>query len=126
MVSSGTCCECLRLRRPQYGPSYYPAKAKLYRLNSPIQQPAYRALRRADALEAIAGRPKPDRCEICAGFDRIVFDHCHDRDKFRGWICTPCNIILGAARDSPERLMKLAKYLEVFDGDIESNQPKQA
>ena len=64
-------------------------------------------------LERQAGRPKPDSCEICGENGvRITFDHCHQRDLFRGWICQSCNAILGLARDSPDRLRKLIAYLE--------------
>jgi len=65
------------------------------------------------ALEAKAGRPKPDRCEVC-GDDRqtITWDHCHQRGIFRGWICTSCNKILGFANDDQNRLRKLIAYLE--------------
>ncbi len=61
---------------------------------------------------AIAGRPKPDVCEICGELNiRIVFDHCHKRGFFRGWICDRCNRVLGLVRDSPELLSLLARYL---------------
>ena len=63
--------------------------------------------------EAIAGRPKPLVCEVCsANDDRIVFDHCHTGGHFRGWICDCCNKVLGLIKDDPERLRKLATYLE--------------
>jgi len=41
-----------------------------------------------------------------------VADHCHTTDKFRGWICFPCNIALGMFEDDPERLKKAVIYLE--------------
>jgi hypothetical protein len=64
-------------------------------------------------LEREAGRPKPESCEICGDSGvRITFDHCHQRDLFRGWICQSCNAILGLARDSPDRLRKVIAYLE--------------
>lgn len=63
-------------------------------------------------LEAKAGRRKPDLCEICNGNGRIHFDHCHQRDVFRGWICHACNVVLGYVRDDPNHLRKLIAYLE--------------
>lgn len=68
--------------------------------------------RRNLKLEKLAGRPKPKTCEVCNNKGRICFDHCHDNNKFRGWICDPCNIILGKARDNPEILEALIKYLK--------------
>ena len=64
--------------------------------------------------EAIAGRPRPDICEICGNGNRdraLAFDHCHKTGKFRGWICGDCNIMLGLANDDPERLQLLINYL---------------
>lgn len=66
----------------------------------------------------IAGRPRPDHCELCRrkgrdahGF-RIVYDHCHTSNKFRGWICDRCNKVLGLILDDPSLARKMAKYLE--------------
>jgi hypothetical protein len=120
MVSSGGCCECLRLRRGNYDRSYDASRAKLYEMTSPKRLSEYRGAHRNQKLEAIAGRPRPSACEICGGQERIVFDHCHEKDFFRGWICTPCNIVLGVVRDSPDRLRKLAMYLEDANGQTQS------
>lgn len=63
--------------------------------------------------EAEAGRSRPSHCDICAGKSkRIEFDHCHQRGIFRGWLCTPCNTILGLVHDDPNRLRMLIAYLE--------------
>jgi hypothetical protein len=60
-------------------------------------------------------RPKPPVCEICSGHGKIVWDHCHRSNKFRGWICNKCNLILGAVKDDPVLLEKLAVYLRTHD-----------
>lgn len=71
-----------------------------------------RSLARAKK-EAVAQRPIPEVCDVCGGNRiRIVFDHCHDSGKFRGWICSPCNTVLGLMNDDPAILRKLADYLE--------------
>lgn len=63
--------------------------------------------------EAIAGRPKPDACELCGGSDfAIVWDHCHVHGHFRGWICDRCNRTLGLVKDSAALLRKMAMYLD--------------
>jgi len=79
--------------------------------------PTYWIDRNQTRQEAKAGRPKPDRCEVCGGTDGgIAFDHCHQRGIFRGWICAFCNTILGLAKDDPNRLLMLVAYLERTKG----------
>lgn len=64
--------------------------------------------------EEMAGRPRPSECEVCGSTDRISWDHDHGDRRFRGWICSPCNTALGFVRDCPDRLRKLAKYIEDY------------
>lgn len=61
--------------------------------------------------ETIAGRPRPEKCEVCNMGTNIHFDHDHNTGRFRGWICISCNFILGYAKDNPKVLKKLAEYL---------------
>jgi hypothetical protein len=61
--------------------------------------------------EEIAGRPRPQHCEVCGREDTIVFDHCHTSTKFRGWLCFKCNAVLGFVDDDPGILELLAIYL---------------
>lgn len=64
----------------------------------------------------LAGRSKPDLCEVCNQLHiRIVFDHCHSTNLFRGWLCDRCNRVLGLMKDNPAQLRLLAKYLEEFN-----------
>jgi hypothetical protein len=68
--------------------------------------------------------PRPERCEVCNAQRcngkkgrkrvRICYDHCHLSGLFRGWLCDDCNHILGLAKDDPQRLRKLARYLAKF------------
>ena len=69
-------------------------------------------LRKLVVREAEAGRPRPDKCEVCGDGGPINFDHCHQRGIFRGWLCNSCNKTLGFAKDDPNRLRKLIAYLE--------------
>ena len=62
---------------------------------------------------ALAGRPKPKRCETCLrASQKLCWDHCHKTGKFRGWICKSCNTALGCVRDSAKTLRRLADLLD--------------
>jgi hypothetical protein len=67
---------------------------------------------------AAAGRRPPPQCEACGvladeskKYGKLVFDHCHESGKFRGWICHNCNLILGKSGDNSMLLEQLATYL---------------
>ena len=42
---------------------------------------------------------------------KIVLDHCHDTESFRGWICYACNQGIGKLGDNLEGVVKAALYL---------------
>ena len=60
------------------------------------------------------------RCCICdiemiedgQKYNSVHIDHCHTSGETRGLLCKRCNIGLGHFKDSPERLIEAAKYLE--------------
>ena len=54
-------------------------------------------------------------CNICGGDNKrrsLAIDHCHKSGAVRGLLCDDCNLLLGAARDSPNRLLRAAEYLQ--------------
>lgn len=51
------------------------------------------------------------RCYICSEPGRDV-DHDHVTGKVRGFLCNPCNRMLGSAYDDPGILRSGATYLE--------------
>ena len=59
----------------------------------------------------IAGRLRPDACELCGQFGPVHFDHDHTTGDFRGWLCPNCNCALGLAKDSIDLLLKMVDYL---------------
>ena len=82
---------------------------------TPEQQRIHSELQAARLLvkrETMAGRERPRHCEACGGIRRLVWDHNHTTDEFRGWICLGCNTILGFAHDDPDYLRRLADYIE--------------
>lgn len=54
------------------------------------------------------------RCPICneSITKNLSVDHDHLTRKIRGLICNNCNLAIGNAGDSPERLRAMADYLE--------------
>ena len=55
-------------------------------------------------------------CEVCGILCHRYWDHNHETDMFRGWLCAGCNLAIGHAKESPEILRKLAIYLEERGG----------
>lgn len=56
--------------------------------------------------------PRPTICEICGDEGIICYDHNHANGDFRGWVCSPCNCIMGFANDKIDKLKKIIKYLK--------------
>ena len=52
----------------------------------------------------------------CVSGKRLAVDHCHDSGKVRGLLCVVCNRAVGALKDNPATLRRLAEYLEGSDG----------
>lgn len=69
-------------------------------------------------LVAATGSTRPETCQVCGQGGKIVFDHDHAAAKFRGWLCTRCNLVLGHVKDDPELLKKLTEYLEASLGNV--------
>jgi hypothetical protein len=106
-VSSGHCVDCVF---PSY--SRRAEVSKRWQLKNPDKYQAVR-YRYRYGVELSEIRPKPSLCEICNNpFPKIVFDHCHQSGRFRGWICDPCNTVLGLVKDDTDRLRALIHYLD--------------
>jgi len=69
-----------------------------------------------------------DNCDVCGQPDlthrkatwtnNLTFDHDHVSGRMRGMLCSTCNVALGQTGDDPERLRKLADYLEGFRREL--------
>lgn len=57
-------------------------------------------------------------CEICgeafSDENGKVVDHCHETNGVRGFLCNPCNKMLGFARDRPAVMFSAGNYLESY------------
>jgi hypothetical protein len=62
----------------------------------------------------------PQRTNFNAFIQAPYVDHCHDSGKLRDLLCSRCNVALGQADDSPERLEAMAAYIR------KHNQPSHA
>ena len=73
--------------------------------------------------------PEDHRCPVCNGNAEEVkgkgntrngpwvLDHCHETQRFRGWLCHKCNRALGGFDDSKEILQRAINYLKgITDG----------
>ena len=57
--------------------------------------------------------PKPDTCQLCGDPERkLVLDHCHHTETFRGWICARCNRGIGSFSDNISNLEQAILYLQ--------------
>jgi hypothetical protein len=64
-------------------------------------------------------KPADGLCECCkqdpTKFDpprKWIWDHDHESEKFRGWLCNICNLSIGQLGDSVEGLMNAVRYWE--------------
>lgn len=57
---------------------------------------------------------KPDTCQCCGKeTTKLVVDHCHQSNAFRGWICGECNTSIGKLGDNLAGILKAALYLSL-------------
>tara|TARA_B100001250_G_scaffold180959_1_gene155642 strand:+ start:270 stop:671 length:402 start_codon:yes stop_codon:yes gene_type:complete len=77
-----------------------------------------RQKREMTAIRRIAP-PKPidNRCQCCGKviLGTLCLDHCHETMKFRGWICSACNIGIGKLGDTLQGTRNAYQYLSEFD-----------
>ena len=120
-TSGDGCAACLRQRSAN---RFRALPKELQQIKNRLSR-SYRARKRAglvtgrvrlDKMELLAAKAKrtegrPAVCEACGERPAKAHDHCHKAGHWRGWLCTRCNLALGLAEDSPERLERLAEYL---------------
>ena len=56
-------------------------------------------------------------CPVCLQIpEQYCVDHCHATNIVRGLLCRQCNLLLGLAKDDPERLERASLYLKKIKG----------
>ena len=63
-------------------------------------------------LAKIHSRPVDSKCMCCGRIDKLHLDHCHNTEKFRGWVCKSCNVGIGHLGDKIEGIERALKYLK--------------
>ena len=57
-------------------------------------------------------RPRPEICERPGcGYRALHLDHNHKTGRFRGWLCTRCNVGIGMLGDNITGLRQAIRYL---------------
>jgi len=60
--------------------------------------------------------PEGTCCAICQKAQKkMVFDHCHEKEVFRGYLCDPCNRSMGVLGDNIEGLLRCINYLQTTE-----------
>ena len=60
-------------------------------------------------------KPINNLCQCCGvEVDTFFFDHCHETEEFRGWLCRSCNVGIGFLGDDIEGVEKALAYLQRY------------
>lgn len=125
-IRNNTCVQCaLAYARAEYGlfgESHREVVAAWHEENRASHNEMMRAgqLKRKFGLtvaeyEALA-KSQGNACAVCREpcptGRRLAVDHCHTTNRIRGLLCQGCNTGIGKFRDSPERLIAAARYLQ--------------
>lgn len=65
-------------------------------------------------------RPMPAACELCGYSNEkraLCYDHNHETNLFRGWICAGCNTAVGRFGDNVAGALRVLAYLRAGEPD---------
>ena len=54
-------------------------------------------------------------CQICQKKSDLCLDHCHNRLKFRGFLCSKCNSAIGFFDENIDILKNAIEYIQNFE-----------
>ena len=77
------------------------------------------AVKLAKSLGISHKAPEGIKCELCNKTKNIVFDHDHEKNVFRGWLCDPCNRSMGVLGDNAKSLLKTVAYLSKGNNEVQ-------
>ena len=81
------------------------------------RQKNYHALRRQQKTPEL-GTP----CECCGRTDeKLCWDHCHNTQEHRGWLCSNCNTGIGKLGDNISGVQQALDYLESMSNLEDTN-----
>jgi hypothetical protein len=62
--------------------------------------------------------PDSNVCDCCGIIctEKLMFDHCHDKLIWRGWLCRSCNVGIGMLGDNISGLKQAIEYLKKVEG----------
>ena len=81
------------------------------------RQKNYHALRRQQKTPEL-GTP----CECCGRTDeKLCWDHCHNTQEHRGWLCSNCNTGIGELGDNISGVQQALDYLESMSNLEDTN-----
>lgn len=97
----------------QYG--YRSRRPECNKCTKIVNQGKRLAKKRAIELGISYNAPTDATCSICnkpsSSKNKLVFDHCHVNNIFRGYCCNSCNRSMGVLGDNIESLLKVINYL---------------
>lgn len=77
-----------------------------------VQKGKTRAIKIAKKMGMSVKPTNSNKCEFCGCSENLVFDHNHETETFRGWLCDPCNRAYGTleSRLGPNWRVKIDMY----------------
>lgn len=104
--ANGKCVTCQKAANSAWMKANYKKRSKRY-ANSSAQR-----ICKLTPNDVVRMSEEQDwECAICRDVVKLVIDHCHKTNRFRGLICNLCNRGLGLFRDNPAALENAIKYL---------------
>lgn len=64
-------------------------------------------------LKKLYNKPIHNYCYCCKKYcEKLILDHDHNTNQFRGWLCKSCNVGIGYLKDNIEGVKMAYEYLK--------------